>query len=222
MIFPPNCAGCGEWGSKYCADCVAKTRIIKDPICIVCGVPDSSLSAAVCSACSGQKIFFEAARSWAEFETPLKEAIHRLKYHNDIGLANNLSDYLVKLYESNKWEVDLIAAVPLEKKRLRERGYNQAAVLAKSFAAKVELEYNQQAITRKKSTLSQVGLTRKQRVENVKDALFAKHDIVWKKTILLVDDVITTGATLNSCSETLLNYGAEKIYGLTLARSVHL
>ena len=222
MIFPPNCAGCGKWGSKYCGDCTKKTKIIQSPFCTICGQPDISLSADVCALCRSQKIHYQAARAWGIYEPPLSEAIHRLKYRNDIGLADEFAGHLLIKLTTLKWNIELVTAVPLEKQRLKDRGYNQSEFLARRLAKRAGLDYVGSVVTRKRSTLSQVGLTREQRVRNVQGAFSADKGAVTNKSILIVDDVITTGATMNSCSESLLQAGAREVYALTVARSIHL
>ncbi len=137
-------------------------------------------------------------------------------------MADVFAGHLLRKLQTLDWKVDLVAAVPLERKRLIERGYNQSEILAKRLAKRAGLAFMGRALSRQRPTLSQVGLSREQRVINVDGAFYAERGTVTNKTVLLVDDVITTGATLNSCSESLINAGAREVYGLTLARSVHL
>ncbi len=222
FLFPPSCAGCGKWGSRYCTECLNRTVLIDDPFCSVCGEPLDSGSPAVCSRCFSEVPLYKEARAWAIFQPPLQDAIHKLKYRNDIGLADAFAVQLDPVLTKTGWKVDLVVPVPLDERRQKKRGYNQAALLARCLAARAGLTFNGKALMRTKDTRSQVGLTRGERRENVRDAFLGIAKIVDQLTVLLVDDVITTGATLNACSKALIEAGASEVYALTLARSVHL
>lgn len=164
---------------------------------------------------------YQGMRSWGVFGGPLRQAIHRLKYQHDIGLGEILARPLITLLGNLDWEYDLVLPVPLGVARLRERGYNQAALLARPVALKLGARYQPEAIDRVKETRSQVGLNLTQRRENVKNAFRAQADWVTGKGILLIDDVTTSGSTLESCAAALCAAGAERVYGLTLARVDH-
>lgn len=159
-------------------------------------------------------------RTWAVFKSPVREAIHRLKYKHDIGLGEALSRHLVELYDTLKWPVDMIVPMPLSQTRLQERGYNQSSLLARPLAMARNVLYKPQAIDRIRNTRPQVGLSARDRFENVKDAFMGNQAIVKEKTILLIDDVTTTGATIQACCLALLSAGAKQTYVMTLARSV--
>ena len=131
-------------------------------------------------------------------------------------LAGNLAAYVRKL----RWQVDLVVPVPLGRQRLKERGYNQAALLAMPVAFFQDWYYSPRAVFRIRETRSQVGLTAVERRENIADAFQADPARVSGKAVLLVDDVTTTGATVAACSEALRKAGARNIYALTLARAL--
>jgi ComF family protein len=137
-----------------------------------------------------------------------------------VGLGETLAKHLVKLVKSLSWDVDYIVPVPLGSKRFQERGYNQVMLLARPLAWELDIPIKRQALTRIRETRSQVGLSREQRITNVQNAFAAKkHDVNGKK-ILLVDDVVTTGATINACAKALTEAGAVKVFAATLARAV--
>jgi ComF family protein len=119
-----------------------------------------------------------------------------------------------------RWEVDLVVPVPLSQARFRERGYNQAALLALPLALSCRIRYNSKTLTRIRETASQVGLSAQRRQENVIDAFLAERISAQGKRILLVDDVATTGATLDACAKALMLAGAQNVLCLTLARAV--
>jgi ComF family protein len=120
------------------------------------------------------------------------------------------------------WKCDMVIPVPLGMERLKERGYNQALLLAKPIAWALHLPLQAQALNRVKETRSQVGLSRRQRIGNARRAFAAEPTIVAEKRVLLVDDVVTTGATINACAKAFKDANVASVYGLTLARSAHL
>lgn len=131
-------------------------------------------------------------------------------------IAIQMADY----FHSLQWEVQAIIPVPLGKKRLEERGYNQTALVARPLAHEVGVEYIPQALWKTRETRSQVGLTLSQRHENVHDAYQADPEVVKRRSILLMDDVATTGSTISACTEALLTAGAQEVYVLTIARAL--
>lgn len=221
-FFPPSCAGCGEWGKKYCPECLKKTKLIEKPICQICGDPVSEPGIVICERCNTTEVAFSAIRSWAYFEDPLQSAIHRLKYKQDIGLAIELAKPLMVMVKELGWPIDGVLGIPLDSARRKERGYNQAALLAKPIAWELNISYLPDAVARLKRTRPQVGLNRQERVDNMEGAFLAQPDLVRNAFILLVDDVITTGSTMNACAKAVRNSGAEAVYGITLARSAYI
>lgn len=138
-----------------------------------------------------------------------------------MGMGEVLAPHLVDLVKAQEWTFDLITSVPLSRQRIRERGYNQAEMLAIPLALALNKPYYAKALARVRNTASQVGLTAAERLVNVQGAFNAKSSLVEGKTILVVDDVTTTGATIQACTTALIDGGAAAVYGLTLARAVH-
>lgn len=152
---------------------------------------------------------------------PLRELIHAFKYEQQPELAAPLARYLVALVQTLPWwgtfpSVDGVVPVPLYSVRYRERGYNQAELLASAFCHSVQLPLYAGWLVRQRSTQSQVGLTAGERRRNVEDAFIAT-DAVLGKRLLLIDDVYTTGATMRACAQAALDAGAVAVYGLALA-----
>jgi ComF family protein len=145
-----------------------------------------------------------------------------MKYRQDIGLGEVLAVPLAQFFFTLGWQVDLVIPVPLGKKRARQRGFNQAALLAYPFALETGIEYQPRALWRSKETSTQVGLSIAQRRQNVENAFTAEPNRVAGKRVLLLDDVATTGATLSSCARSLLNAAAVDVQALTLARAAKL
>jgi len=143
-----------------------------------------------------------------------------LKYRRDIGLADALASQLPGFVFDLHWPFDLIVPVPLGRKRIRERGYNQVALIARPLSMAMKIAYAPDALMRERETLSQVGLSRNDRRNNVCGAFRAKKHFVNGRIVLVIDDVATTGSTLSSCAEALYAAGARDVFALTLARAV--
>lgn len=222
VLFPPACAGCGKWGERYCPTCLKNSQQISGAICQICGDLLHQPQSVICDRCRTQGVAYSAVRSWAVFEEPLQSAIHKLKYRQDRGLGEVLAQPLVELLRKHLWPIDLIVPVPLDSVRRKERGYNQAALLARPVSWATGIDYSASALSRIKLTRQQVGLDLIERRENMLGAFEADRKQVNGKRILVIDDVITTGATLNACAYALLDAGAEQVFGLTLARSSHI
>lgn len=145
--------------------------------------------------------------------------ITAMKYERNIGLAELILPDLVPIFDQAHYQIDMVVPVPLSKKRERERGYNQVALWGRLFALQINCEFTPAALRRIHDTRSQVSLSSEQRWENVRDAFSANASLIRGKNILLLDDVITTGATLHECTKTILQEGARSVSALTIARS---
>ncbi|HZU86551.1 MAG TPA: ComF family protein [Anaerolineaceae bacterium] len=218
-LYPPVCGGCGKLGWRWCSECRAQvTQLEEWQICRLCG--NLLLGGDICAQCQQQLPPYQALRSWGVFSGPLRKAIHRLKYGRDVGLGEALAQPLLERLINLNWPINLITAIPLNKNRLKQRGYNQAGLLARPLALGCKLPYTPRAIQRIKDTPTQVGLSAPQRQENVRGVFCAFPKLVMDRTVLLVDDVTTSGSTMRECAHSLLEAGAAAVYGLTLARPV--
>lgn len=159
-------------------------------------------------------------RSWAVFDSPIQDALHTMKYRGNVALGDALASQMQDFLRSLQWKIDMMIPIPLGKQRLKERGYNQVALVAQPLAYQLGLSYAPQALWKARETRSQVGLNISQRRENVQNAYQADRSIVNGKSILLVDDVSTTGSTLSSSTEALLAAGAREVYAVTIARAL--
>jgi competence protein ComFC len=217
-IYPPHCGGCQKFGERWCTDCQSKVVKFTKSVCPKCG--SNEPHAHLCAHCKSSPPEITGMRSWGKYAGPLREAIHQLKYKHDLGLGEALSVHLIDTLKQASWIVDLITAVPLSVNRLAERGYNQSNLLARPVALAVNVPFQPNAISRARETISQVGLSARERKANVQDAFAANPSLVKGKAVLILDDVMTTGATLLNCSSALLKAGAKEVYGLTLAKAV--
>lgn len=217
-LIPPQCGGCQAPGNRWCESCQAEISPIPKPICFCCGNPVVR-SLLACEPCRHEPPAFEQLRSLAVFEGPIQRALHRLKYRRDIGLGAKLATLLYTYLKELRWNVDAVIPVPLSKERLRERGYNQAALIALPLALKANLPYLPRLLTRGRDTRSQVGLSFEDRQANMDGAFLAAKGVEGKR-FLILDDVATTGATQQACALALRSHGAAKVFGLTVARTV--
>ena len=216
-LYPPRCGGCGCPGSRWCEECQHTTRKIRAPVCRYCGCP--LVGKEVCYHCLEGRPLLTAIRSWAIYMGPLQNSIRRLKYKGDLALGEALSRPLITMVSALNWSLDIISSIPISKTHHTKRGYNQSALLAYPLALSSGIKYCPDVLTKTREVRSQVGLSREERYLNVSGAFDGNPQFAMGKSVLLVDDVITSGATLNACAQALLDAGARQVYGVTLARA---
>jgi ComF family protein len=218
-VFPPECAACGKQGYRLCLSCQDQINFITDWNQIQ---PNSRRVDGDCLKGRSRFVpnFCVDSRHLAIYEGVLRKCVHAVKYDENRGLAELLSQWLVSLVSDAGWAVDLVISVPLSDQRFRERGYNQSALIARPLAARLGLSYNGYGLKRILDTPSQVGLSAEERRKNVEKAFIAEPAIVRKKSILVVDDVMTTGSTLAACAKALLQAQSKCVYAVTIARHI--
>lgn len=220
LLYPPRCAGCDASGSRWCHKCNDNTQRMTTNICEQCGDLVSPANR-LCQRCLEGNRQFEKLRSWGLYQGALRKAIHRFKFDGDQSLAETFSHPMVDMLARQTWSIELITAAPLHRHNRHRRGFNQAGSLAYALSLLANLPYERDALNWKKEVISQVGLTREEREANVDHAIEAKTSSVNEKIILVVDDITTTGATIDECARACRQAGAVKVYGLTLARAVY-
>lgn len=167
--------------------------------------------------------FFNQAFSVCRYEGVIKDCIHLFKYRSKLSLVKPLSKLMVDFAHNflDMENIDLILPVPLASSKLRQRQFNQAKLLAKSISCAFSKELKDKLLIKIKPGVAQVNLSRTERLKNVRGSFKVRHQLLFKnKNILLVDDVLTTGATINECARMLLDAGAKRVNAFTLARSV--
>ncbi len=220
-LYPPVCAGCGRNGDRFCADCLASVSVIQAPRCAFCGKRIAN-NQYVCHDCSAVPVYFKAAAFWAEYGGTLREAIHALKYKQDIGLGDYFAVHLINIIREKKWQFDLVMPVPLSHGRMKERGYNQSVLLSRPVARYFKTEHTTSSLLRVKETGTQVNRTRIERDEYLKDAFSGNPAKLKGRRVLLVDDIITTGSTINHCSKALVEAGATEVMAISIAKTLRL
>src|ERR1700692_2964154 len=237
IALPAPCRICArilDTGSAipFCHACtVSLAETLPDPLCAQCGRPIVSAAAAEgmllpqCHLCRRQVYAFDFARSFGAYTPRMSRAILLLKYANVTPLGAWFARRLAVLIERQPqcFAADAVVPVPLDRGRLRERGYNQAELIAKPLARLLRIPFRSYLLVRTRPRPNQLRLTRRERWETVRGA-YATHKMaqVDKLRVLLVDDVFTTGATLDACSRALKGAGAAQVVCLTVARALPL
>lgn len=222
IVFPPVCAHCRRLGSLLCVECLGALIPVANPVCHCCGrqinrsnaVPGSAL----CHECQTEPIPLVQMRAPLQYTEPASTIIHRFKYEGFFALAGPLSNLMADQWPLWSTPPDLVLPIPLHRKRKRHRGYNQSALLAGPLASMRGLEYREDILQRVRHTPPQVGLGHVERAENVRDAFALSEDSIRGRNILLIDDVLTTGATMKSAAAVLLAGGAASVSAYCLAR----
>ena len=219
LLFPQICLACGSEGELICGNCQKSLPRIYPPICPRCGKPQAS--GILCPACISKKSHIDAIRSPFKFEGVIREAIHQYKYQNLRSLTGLFGKLLKDYWMQNPLPVELVIPVPLHPRRFKERGYNQAAILAAEFGNIFHFKVLPSGLTRIKYVISQTQTKSvEERRENLKQAFVCRDSALTGKEVMLIDDVSTSGATLNACAEALKTAGARTVWGLVLAQEL--
>jgi competence protein ComFC len=215
LLFPPKCVGCGGGGSFLCRSCRASLPWIEKPVCPGCG--RSSPAGGTCPDCRASHALGGIAVAF-RFEGAVRQGVHHFKYRNLRALAAPLAELMAQALPAAG---DVLVPLPLHRRRLRERGYNQSALLAAELSRLAGIELSDGALIRRTATDPQAKTASlAERRRNVAGAFAAGDDRLRGRRVLLVDDVTTSGATLEAGAEALREIGAESVWGLVLAREV--
>lgn len=229
LVFPPRCMACGillaESGDEpFCPACFSLIRFVVSPFCPRCGIPLSGAGTNhLCGDCLLLPPPFSLARAVACYESVLLDTIHVFKYKGNIATGEILGKMMAgHAYPGfNISDYSVIVPVPLHLKRLRERGFNQAVILAKEISKRFSIQMDFMNLKRETFTAPQVNLGKDQRRANVKDAFIVRDEKkIEGRKIILVDDVYTTGSTVKECAGVLMKHGAAEVAVLTLARAL--
>lgn len=217
LIFPPRCVSCQQVGAWLCDPCLDQAQRVEPPFCARCG--DGIHHSGLCARCRTDPPETECIRSVTYFGGVLQQAIHQFKYKGLKQLAKPLGGLMAEYLKEHPIPVDVVVPVPLHVARFRERGYNQAALLAREMAGGAGLVVDERTLVRRRATAPQVDLDAEERKVNVRGAFRCVSDALTGRDVLLVDDVCTTGSTLDACAVALREGGARSVRALTLARA---
>ena len=225
ILFPKNftCVLCGEEifdNSYLCDNCKSNLPKIDGDICLKCGEPIKS-QAKYCNRCQNKSFVIDKIRCAFVYEDKIALALKNLKFNNHRYLVKPLALFLKETYIKENFDVDIITYVPMHEKKLKERGFNHAELLAKELGKMLNIEVSDSLIKTKETKL-QVDLDYKHRQENLVGAfnVINKNDFKNKK-VLIIDDIFTTGATLNCCAESINKAKPNKIYALCVAHTMY-
>ena len=228
ICFPPRCLSCRQGIASgaplyFCDDCRPEVSLIEAPLCHRCGSPfPVAAESHFCGRCLGGKNRFDLSRSVVVYKGAVRHAVHALKYRRHAVETAAFGMLFRQAFADAAFlAADLIVPVPLHVRRLRERGFNQSTILARQFFPDRRRSIKPRVLVRHRHTAPQTSLSGRRRLANIRGAFRVPDpEMVKGKSVTLVDDIYTTGATLNECARVLRRAGAEKIVALTFARVV--
>lgn len=216
LVFPPRCVGCRSFGSFLCPDCLAAMPRAQPPRCPVCWMPGDG---DVCRRCGNRPFAFEAARCPFVYEGAAREAVHALKYEGVAAIAEVMARAMAECLEKWAPPATALVPVPLTGRRRRGRGYNQSQVVARELSRLSGLPLAAGVLIRRRGAPPQArAVDEAARRANVADAFAVRRPGRLSGPLLLVDDVMTSGATLDACARALRRAGHRAVYALTFAR----
>ena len=220
MLYPKTCCFCGKVSTKdVCVVCAKKITYIKEPRCKKCGKPVRYEEQEYCYDCQKQRFHYEQGRSVWLHKDVVAWSVYQFKYHNRRIYGQFFAQELFRLYgkKLRDWGIELIIPVPLHWRKRRVRGYNQAEVIAKHLGNMAGLPVDTKAVVRKKYTNPQKELNNKERKKNLKDVFVVTKEWKASKRILIVDDIYTTGSTIDEIARILKNSGNHKVWFFTIS-----
>ncbi len=215
LLMPQRCVVCGRFGAALHATCVAALPRATPPRCDVCWAPLTSAAFDRCERCAEAPRTVVALRAPYRFAGPVRQAVIEAKFRGVTQLLAPLAAAAAGVTPRG-WELDAVVPVPLHPRRARRRGYDQAELIARTVARRLQLPLATAALRRRRSTPPQAGLGAGDRATNLRDAFVAAA--APPRAVLLVDDVTTTGSTFEAAAQALRAAGAERVYALALAR----
>ncbi len=220
MLYPQTCYFCGEISrDSICEECADKVEYIQEPRCKKCGKPIRYAENEFCHDCEEREFFYDQGKSIWLHKGPVRWSIYQFKYHNRRVFAQFYAKEWWRLYREKikEWGIDVIIPIPLHRKRRRKRGYNQAEILARELGKRCGIPVDAKSVVRVVHTKPQKELNHTERNKNLRRAFCVTNR--WKKNqnILLIDDIYTTGNTIDSVAQILKEKGAQKVYFLTIS-----
>ena len=226
IIFPKSCLICHKIinNGLFCSDHWNKIEFITDPFCKICHLPfDYKTDNNICASCLSNKTYYTKLIAVCKYNDMMAKLIGNFKFFDQTYLAKELSKLLYPKLQEFISDIDFIIAVPLYKKKLRKRKFNQSILLAKFIAKKYDIKLIPDLLVRIKEGSNQIGLNKRGRIKNVRNAFLLNQkykDIIKNKNILIIDDVVTTGATINNCSKILTKHAVGGVFAAVIAKRI--
>ncbi len=224
-VLPPACPMCGrpapfsgESRADICPDCMRTVSYVGEPVCLKCGKPVENEETEYCSDCSKKKHIYEQACAVYEYSQSVKNSIYRFKYHNKREYARVYAKQIKDKCGGmiSAWSPDVLMPVPIHSSRLKERGFNQAELIARELEHFTGIPMDSESLVRVVKTVPMKELDNAQRVKNLQNAFQADKKVVKYRKVLIVDDIYTTGATFDACATVLKQAGVQEVYGVSL------
>lgn len=220
LLYPHRCPFCERVTTeKVCPDCRGKLAVIQEPRCKKCGKPLNDERKEYCYDCERHPKAYEEGRSIWLHRKPVSDALYRFKYQNKRCYAEFFAEALWERYEREirRWNPDVIIPVPVHRKRYRKRGYNQAELIAHKLGRLADIPVDTHFVKRIVDTKPQKELGAMERMENLRQAFDVGENTEKYKTVLLLDDIYTTGATIQTITRKMHKKDVEKVYFLTIS-----
>lgn len=218
LLFPSTCVHCGDGGNLLCDQCMDLVQPLDKNICRQCALPMERPG--TCARCATDRPAADRMLATYQMDGPVRSAVHALKYDGITAIAPVLGGHMAQMDPLDRLEVDLVAPVPLHSRRLRERGFNQAELLARSVSHSRGWPLDASALARERNTPPQVEAPNEaERAASMRGAFRSNREFDGER-VLLIDDVVTTASTVNSAAAALKRAGAERVTVLALAREL--
>ncbi len=220
ILYPRTCCFCGKvCKDNICKECAKKITYIQEPVCKKCGKPIRYEEKEYCGDCIGKELHYEQGRSVWLHTGNVRWSIYQFKYHNRRIYGRFYAEELYRLYGDwiKKRKIDVIIPIPLHRKRRQKRGYNQAEIVAKHLGKLAGIRVDTKAVVRIHNTKPQKELSHKERSKNLKHAFQVTKHCKKEKSVLLIDDIYTTGNTIDSVARVLKENGTHKVWFLTIS-----
>ena len=222
LLWPEICPFCGKVSrTGICLACEKKINnlIIEQPCCMKCGKPVWKAEQEYCLDCLKTYHYFESGRALWLHKPPVNYSIYQFKYHNQRQFGKYYAKIMAKRFKKTieSWKPDMIIPIPLHRRKQRKRGYNQAEIIARELGKLLKISVNDNILRRVRYTEPQKKMTQKLRKHNLKNAFKAEGDLRKIKSVLLIDDIYTTGNTIDEAAKILMDAGVEKVFFLTVS-----
>ena len=223
LLFPRRCPLCGKISDGFCKDCAKKLPYVRQPFCFHCGKPLLTSEQEYCLACRTHKYAYTQGRALYHYADPVRESLYAIKYSNKREYLEYFADDIHQHLGSiiAQWKPQVVLPIPMHIRAKRRRGYNQAELLAKYLAKRVDLPVHMDVLKKVRKTANQKELDYRERLINLHGAFavntaYIEDGILPWNSVLLIDDIYTTGSTIQEAAKMLRCAGVENIYFITL------